>query len=248
VIPYISTADLSAYLDGELDEDRRGAVERVLAENPEMADRLSEYQRRDAALRQAFNEFPAPIAVSAPHRVRSFGWRTWAAAVACCALLGGGSWLYADSLAGNRELARFVHDATSAHILYLKQAGSDFAGGPAQFSPQLTKLLGGDSKSPDLSAFGFHLVAMRKLPDDQRPAVLFVYRDSSGQLISCYFQLAHGSYDTRFLRGEEAGFQVAYRLTPQLDYAVVGTLPVKQLQRIADAADAGIADDSEDNS
>ena len=59
VIPYISTADLSAYLDGELDEDRRVAIEGALAENPEMADRLSEYQRRDAALRRAFNEFLA---------------------------------------------------------------------------------------------------------------------------------------------------------------------------------------------
>ena len=60
VIPYISTADLSAYLDGELDEDRRVAIEGVVAENPEMADRLSEYQRRDAALRLALNEFIAP--------------------------------------------------------------------------------------------------------------------------------------------------------------------------------------------
>ena len=38
-------------LDDELDEGRRVAMEGVLAENPEMADRLSEYQRRDAALR-----------------------------------------------------------------------------------------------------------------------------------------------------------------------------------------------------
>jgi anti-sigma factor RsiW len=60
VIPCISTADLSAYLDGELDEDRRVAIESVLAENREIADRLSEYQRRDAALRLALNEFIAP--------------------------------------------------------------------------------------------------------------------------------------------------------------------------------------------
>src|SRR5262249_13370386 len=105
-----------------------------------------------------------------------------------------------------------------------------------------------DSKSPDLSAFGFHLVGVRKLPDDQWPAVLFFYRDSRGQLISCYFQLARGSHETRFLRGEEAGFEVFYRLTPQLDYAVVGTLPAAQLRGIADAADTGIADDSEDTS
>jgi anti-sigma factor RsiW len=54
VISYMSSADLSAYLDCEVDENRRAAIERVLAENPEMVDRLSEYRRRDAALRQAF--------------------------------------------------------------------------------------------------------------------------------------------------------------------------------------------------
>ena len=241
VIPYIGTADLSAYLDGELDEDRRMAVERMLDENPEMADRLSEYRQRDSALRQAFNEISVPTAISLPRRVRFFGWRTWAAAVACCAVLGGGAWVYADFLARDRELARFLHDAASAHALYLKHAG--FVTGSAQVSPELTRLLGGESKSPDLSAFGFHLVGLRKLPDEERPAVLFAYRDRRGHLISCYFQLSHGDYETRFLSGEEAGFQVSYRLTPQLDYAVVGTLPVEQLQRIADAADAGIADD-----
>jgi hypothetical protein len=48
-------------------------------------------------------------------------------------------------------------------------------------------------------------------------------------LISCYFQLAHGSYQTGFLPGEEAGFQVSYRLiiTPKIDFAVVGTRPVE---------------------
>jgi anti-sigma factor RsiW len=245
VIPYISTADLSAYLDGELDEDRRMAVEGVLAENPEMADRLSEYQRRDAALRLAFSEFSSPIAISPPHRVRFLGWRTWAAAVACCAVLGGGSWIFADLLVRNREVARLLHDATSAHMLYLKHVGPDYADRLTRVSPELTRLLGGDSKSPDLSVFGFHLVRELKLPDHERPAILFAYRNGSGQLISCYFQLAHGSNKTPFLSGEKAGFQVSYRLTPQLDYAVVGTLPVNQLQQIADAADTGIVDDSE---
>jgi anti-sigma factor RsiW len=241
VIPYIGTADLSAYLDGELDEDRRVAVECALDENPELAERVSGYRRRDSALRQAFNEISVPAAISLPGRARYFGWRTWAAAIACCAVLVGGSWLYADLLARNRELARFLHDAASAHILYLQHDG--FETGSIQVSPELTRLLGGESKSPDLSAFGFHLVGMRKIPDEERAAVLFAYRDQRGHLISCYFRLADGSRETRFLSGEEAGFQVSYRLTPQLDYAVIGTLPPEQLRQIADAADAGIGDD-----
>jgi anti-sigma factor RsiW len=247
VIPFVGTTDLSAYLDGELDAARCAAVERGLAENPEMAIRFSEYQQRDAVLRQAFYELSAPMTASPPHRPRAFGWRTFAAAAACCAVLAAGLWVYTDVLSRNRELARFVHDATAAHIRYMTHAGSDLARGPAEVSAELTKLLGGDDKSPDLSAFGFHPLGVLKFADHERPAVLFVYRDSGGQLISCFFELTHGSYQTRFLRGEEAGYQISYRLTPQLDYGVVGTLPAEQLQKIADAADTGIADEPEDD-
>jgi anti-sigma factor RsiW len=104
-------------MDGELDQDRNAAVERVLAENAEIADRLSEYRQRDAALRQAFDEFAAPIAISHLDRPRFPGRWTWAALVACCALLAGGLWVYTDVLNRSRDLARFVHDATSAYIL-----------------------------------------------------------------------------------------------------------------------------------
>jgi hypothetical protein len=167
-----------------------GAVEEVPAANPEMADRLSEYPQRDAALRLAFDEFFEPIATPPSQWLRVFGWRTWAAAVACSALLTGGLWVYADILNRSRELAGFVHDATSAYILYMKHAGSDFAVDRTQVSSELTRLLGGDSKSPNLSKFGSHVVAVPKLLDRKRLAVLFVYRNSRGQLISCYFQLA----------------------------------------------------------
>jgi anti-sigma factor RsiW len=250
----ISLFDLNAYLDGELDEGRRPVVERFLAEQPEMMARVSEYRRRDDALRKAFGELRTPKVVLIRHKpgleAKVGRWRPWAVGIALClALIASGWWLYSDSSALKHELARLLHDATAAHVLCQNHAGSRLgsAGSQKQFSPELTKLLGGAAKSPDLSAFGFHLVGVWKFPDEQRPAVLFAYRDSRGQLISCYFQLAHGRHETRFLRGEEAGFQVSYRLTPQLAYAVVGTLSVEQLQKIADAADTGIAENSEDD-
>src|SRR5258707_8089017 len=64
--------DVSAYLDGELDEARRAAVESHLADHPDAATRLAEYPRRDEALRLAFAQLsvdqakhPMPRAIQA---------------------------------------------------------------------------------------------------------------------------------------------------------------------------------------
>jgi anti-sigma factor RsiW len=240
----IGLPDLSAYLDGELDQGRRAAVEWFLAEHPEMAARLSEYRRRDAALRKAFDEYPAHRAAPTPTmrlQIKTSRWRAWfaAAVTLCLAVIAGGWWLYSPSRAMNRELAALMQDATAAHFHYLSEtkAGSGVAAIRRDISPKLKAAMGGDVRSPDLSAFGFRLVGVEEFPDGWRPAVLFAYRDVSGHWVSCYFQLVHGTRETGFREGEEAGLHVSLRLTPRLAYAVVGSLAAERLKRIAEAAD-----------
>jgi anti-sigma factor RsiW len=239
----IGLPDLSAYLDGELGQGRRAAVEWFLAEHPEMAARLSEYRRRDAALRKAFDEYPAHRAAPTPTMRLQIGTsrrRAWfAAVILCLAVIAGGWWLYSPSRAMNRELAALMQDATAAHFRYLREmkAASGVATIRRDISPRLKAAMGADVRSPDLSAFGFRLVGVEEFPDGLRPAVLFAYRDASGHWVSCYFQLVHGTRETGFREGEEAGLHVSFRLTPRLAYAVVGSLAAERLKRIAEAAD-----------
>jgi anti-sigma factor RsiW len=66
----ITEADLHAYVDGQLAESRRAAVEAYLAAEPEEAARLQAYARQNAALRQLFNPIldevlPASLQASA---------------------------------------------------------------------------------------------------------------------------------------------------------------------------------------
>ena len=244
----IGLPDLSAYLDGELDQNRRAAVERFLAEHPEMAARLSEYRRRDAALRKAFDEYPAHRAAPTPTirlQITTSRWRAcFAAVILCLAVIAGGWWLYGPSRTMNREPAALMQNATAAHLHYLSEAkaGSGVAAIRKDISPKLKAAMGGDVRSPNLSAFGFRLVGVEEFPDGLRPAVLFAYRDASGHWVSCYFQLVHGMRGTGFREGEEAGLHVSFRLTPRLAYAVVGSLAAEQLKRIAEVAE----DTSED--
>lgn len=57
-------ADLSAWLDGECDPERRARVEQSLRGEPALAARLSAWRRHDSALRAAFAEDPPRAAGS----------------------------------------------------------------------------------------------------------------------------------------------------------------------------------------
>lgn len=57
-------ADLSAWLDGECDPERRARVEQSLRGEPALAARLSTWRRHDSALRAAFAEEPPRAAGS----------------------------------------------------------------------------------------------------------------------------------------------------------------------------------------
>jgi len=75
---------------------------------------------------------------------------------------------------------------------------------------------------------------LRELAADRGPAALLVYQDADGREISCYFKHLTENRETGFTRMASARTNVIYRLDEHVGYAVVGTLPVSALQRIAE--------------
>jgi anti-sigma factor RsiW len=239
---------LSAYLDGELDETGRVAIERLLDERAEAAERLVEYRQRDAALRTAFRELPAmrrpDLSRFLPRRpargiarpARRPSWSNLAAAVLLIGLVVGGWLTYKDWRQDREELAGLMQSAASAHLLY---PGSFEGKGPLDpegSARQMTGALGLAMRPPDLSALGFRLTAVRALTTGRHVAVLLAYRDAAGQRISCYFERSDSGEETGLQQGELAGLHVLYRLTDRFAYAVVGEIPPAELQKIAEAA------------
>jgi len=73
----ISEADLQAYADGHLPEERRKAVEAWLASRPEESERVAAYRRLASEVRAAYSEMlsepvPARLAQAVAPRLR---WR-----------------------------------------------------------------------------------------------------------------------------------------------------------------------------
>ena len=238
----IDLEDVSAYLDGELDEARRAAVESHLADHPEAAARLGEYRRRDEALRLVFARLSADQAKHPMPRVtraRSPDKRRFRLAIAATVLgmtLGTTGWWYGSTILENRALAILAHEAMTAHLLYASQPERSLVIEDSEHvSARLSAVLGAEVKAPNLSTLGLQPVGLRELPSDGGPAALLVYQDADGREVSCYFKHLAENRETGFTRMAAASMNVIYRLDEHLGYAVVGPLPMSALQRIAEA-------------
>jgi anti-sigma factor RsiW len=239
----VGSEELSACLDGELEEARRGALERHLADHPEAAARLAEYRRRDEALRLAFAELGAdrawrPLARLGKATARGKGRLRLALAAAVFGVILGataGLWYESASLK-DRTLATLWREAVTAHLLYAGQERQSpvVAAERERISARLSALLEAEVKAPELSMLGLRLVEWRELPADRGPAALLVYRDADGRDVSCYFKRLADSHETGFTVKAAGGTNVVYRLYEHLGYAVVGALPANTLQKIAE--------------
>ena len=238
----VGPEELSAYLDGELEDARRLAVERHLADHPEAAARLTDYRRRDKALRLAFAELGTDQVQHLTARVRQASargndrFRLALAAAVLGVILGAAGWWYKSASLEDRTLASLAREAVTAHILYAGRGGRGplAAEDRERVSARLSALLGAGVKAPDLSMLGFRLVELRELPADSGPAALLVYRDADGRDVSCYFKRLADNRETGFTEKAADETNVVYRLYEHLGYAVVGALPASTLQQIAE--------------
>jgi anti-sigma factor RsiW len=234
----VAIEELSAYVDGALDPERRRVVERHLADHPEDAARVAAYRLRDDSLRLALAEPAMPEGFRLARRppVRRTMWWPAAAAAAVALMLAGGAWWQGSGGGEDRALATIAHDATVAHLMFA--AADALAGRPvdaAALSTALAAATDGRGRVPDLSPFGLHLAAGRELPAESGPAVLLVYVDDMGRPLSCYFTAVEPEGETPYLTRAASGVETMARLDDGVGYAVVGSLSPAELSAVATA-------------
>ncbi len=186
---------LSAWLDGELDDEQRVRVEAWLREHPEDAARVRLWAADAQALRARLEPVLAePVPARLEQRVwrrapAGAPWLRWAAAVAL--LVGGGligsalTWQLqrqqAARLAAGPAAAAgqgWVQRAAVAHSVYVPEVRH-----PVEVKAQeehlarwLTRRLERPVKLFDLRAQGFELVGGRLLPDAAGPSAQLMYQ------------------------------------------------------------------------
>jgi anti-sigma factor RsiW len=189
--------DLHAYVDGELDAERRDVVAAWLATHPEAAAQVAGWREQADAIRARYGAIaqepiPARLKLDALLR-RQRSWVSAAAAASIAAFaIGGGLGWYARGAAASTATAgvdKVATDAVEAYRLYTVEVRHpvEVAGDErAHMTQWLTKRLGYQQHIPDLSSIGLKLVGGRLLPGPDGAAAFYMYEGPSGERFTIY--------------------------------------------------------------
>jgi anti-sigma factor RsiW len=261
-----SDEQLSAWLDGELDEPARAAVEAWLQAHPEDAARVRLWSADRDALRARFDPVlgePLPEALrrTVLHAGRRPPAAAWRHARAAGLLLGGialggalgwqlkpaadPSSTAAASAAG---VPGWTQRAAVAHAVYVSEVRHPVEvdtriGAPDEQRAQqehlarwLGKRLGMPVRLFDLRAQGFELVGGRLLPDAVGPSAQLMYQNAGGQRVTFYLRRPEPGTHTAFRFQREGELDMFLWAQEGFGCALVGNLPRERLLALAEAA------------
>jgi anti-sigma factor RsiW len=245
----IGDDDLQAYVDDRLSPSRRQAVERCLAERPELAARVEAYRaQREALAARLAAKLDEPV----PHRLRVASVLTArqarrraqfmrvAAAVGWLMLGGVAGWFANQGLTGGpgRPDGSLTADALIAFRTYVAEVRHPVevdASQEAHLVAWLSKRLGQPLRVPDLSGAGFRLMGGRLLPATAGPAAQFLYEDETGRRLALYVRADLESAETAFRFVEEQDVGAFYWIDRPLAYVLAGSVDRAALLDAAEA-------------
>jgi anti-sigma factor RsiW len=245
----ITEADLQAYADGVLREDRRAAVAEWLAAHPEDAERIESYRQLAAELRSSYDRvLDEPVPERLERTIRT-GRVRYAAVVAGWVALGVvlgalAAWqlnrTYPAALASNGADA-MAHRAVVAHATYSPEVRHPVEVGAdqeAHLVAWLSKRLGTQLRAPRLEGVGYSLVGGRLLPGDNGPVAHFMYQCNRGTRVTLYVRADMGTNrSTAFRYAREGTVGVFYWVDSKLGYAVSSSdISKDDLLNVANAA------------
>lgn len=245
----VSEADLQAYADGELPEERRAAVAAWLAAHPDDAERIESYRRLAQELRGTYHGvLDEPVPERLQHVVRPA--RTSLALVATGIVLGAAlgaiaGWqlhsMQAAPVPAADGAALLARRAAVAHAVYAPEVRYPVevrADQEAHLVKWLSKRLGTQLRAPKLESVGYSLMGGRLLPGENGPVAHFMYQSDRGARVTLYVRSDMGSNrSTAFRYARDGNVGVFYWVDSKLGYALSsGDISKEDLLNVANAA------------
>jgi len=249
----VTEADLHAFVDGRLDDDRRLDVELWLKDHPQEAAEVQQWQAQAKDLKAAFssyarfgeNDRTLLNSKTQPATPASF-WRG-AGLLAASLLLflsGAGAGIYADrfyagsppvetasaleSLPGQSKTAFLVYASEKRHPV---EVGADEE---VHLLAWLGKRLDYKLVAPDLRSQGFSLVGGRLVPVNGRAGAMLMYQDAAGQRLTVLLGKNPENGETSFRFESSGSVETFYWIDGEIGYAVTGEVTRAKLQAIAE--------------
>jgi anti-sigma factor RsiW len=243
----VSEPELHAYVDDELDAQRRLEVEAWLATHPDAAGRLRDYRQIQAQLHARFDkvltettETPLPTPGASLAGVARAA--TVAALMLVSGLLGWSLKSNPQMLSSGPVLADLVQPATFAHQVYstdMRYPVEISAGEQVALNRWLSQRMHTELRAPDLSHENLKFIGGRLLPSTNRMAAQFMYEDTQGQRLTVYVRrIADPDGTSEFRYREQGDLHVFYWIYGEMGYAVIGAQPAARLVTVASAVQA----------
>ena len=248
--PLVTEADLQAYADGKLPEERRAAVAAWLAAHPEDAERIESYRQLAEELRTSYEgvlDEPVPArlerALRAGRGRRAAVVAGWIALGAALGAIAG--WQLhgtppatapaVDAAAAMAHRAVVAHATYSPEVRHPVEVGADQE---AHLVAWLSKRLGTQLRAPKLEAVGYSLVGGRLLPGEQGPVAHFMYQCNRGTRVTLYVRSDMGANrSTAFRYSREGTVGVFYWVDSKIGYALSSSdISKEDLLNVANAA------------
>lgn len=238
----VTEEELHAFVDGELPEDRRAAVETWLATHPEDADKVAAWRSITEKLHARYGAIvdePPPLRLTMQAlAAEPLRWRmaAFAAAAALAFLIGGATGWIAHGVSRNPSTsAVFASEALDAHRLYAVEVRHPVEVAAAERThllQWLSKRLGYEVRAPDLDAIGLKLVGGRLLPGPGAPAAFLMYETQTGERFTLYSaRSATPNMQMRYAPGQQDA--ALFWADNGVGYAVSGAGKREQLQQVA---------------
>jgi anti-sigma factor RsiW len=245
----ISDDDLQAYADGQLEGERRDAVEQAIARDAAVGTRIAAIRAQNAALRDAFDPMlaervpPRLVAAAEGPTRRGLLARGWPALAAAATLVIGVAigWFGRDLLLERAGTpTTFARQAVLTHTLYAadqRRPVEVWANEEASLARWLTRRMGTQAHIPDLGALGYTLVGGRLVAGNEKPTGLVMYENADKQRLTLQWRLTReksdASGETAFRYLHEDGVGVFHWVDDDCAYALSGPFDRPQLLGIA---------------
>jgi anti-sigma factor RsiW len=237
----MTEAELHAYVDGQLDDVRRTAIEAYLATDPAAAERARAYARQNEQLHALFDgtlDEPVPKTLRLPPVRRTPNPLRYAALLAAMVVGGVIGWALHNE-APLTITPDLPQQAALAHSVYAPEVQHPVevsAREEAHLVSWLSKRLGAPVHAPQLSDAGYELVGGRLLPGTAGPAAQFMYQDVRGNRLTLYVRTTtDGNRETAFRYAKEDKVGVFYWVDGPFGYALSGEIERLQLLRVAES-------------
>ena len=251
----IDDLDLSAFVDGELEDFRKNDVQKQLKASSFAARRVAAFRNVDRVVNRYADalsaaEMPARLCVRRMAAAARAKRMRFAAILGLACLLAftgfGAGWAGHGLFHSQTFFARtFAEHAAAAHAVYTPDVRRPVELGPdesAVLAAWISKRLGQPVTIPDLSAAGYEFLGGRLLPGRLgAPAAQAMYAASNGKRLTLYLSENRSGQEAAFRWLDGSGFEPAqenitlYWLENRMAFALSGPFERQTLEAIAGA-------------